>query len=318
MKKSHIFIVILVAISLNTTTIFGQTYRQEKRIYLVDVTASMVGKGKVKTPNIFDKVKYQLITTIQNLHTEDTEIVIIPFTDKPHNPISGNTHDKQTLIDNIKGMDIRHGDTNIADAWLAGIEQIDSSKINYIFLLTDGLHNCGPDNDILYSRLTDWANISANKYYFAFYVMLTENAGEMKIANIVEQTAKIWLIKSMNVNVSFISTNLHLSANINHNNSIKIGFSSNDSAIFKDISFHLEMTENPYYKIIHQEFDILHNEMKFELEELIPRIDIPIKKDLQLFIRYDKNKYPLVFFTPEEISFTVLNKGVRTMKIKEL
>lgn len=298
--------------------LFGQSYRPEKRIYLLDVTASMVGKGVVDTPNIFNDVKEKLIETLRDIQSEDTEIVVIPFTNKPHSIIQGYSYDEQMLTDKIRSIDIRPGDTNIADAWIEGLRQIDSTKINYLFLLTDGLHNCGPDNETLYSRLMDWSDFSSDRYYFAFYVMLTPNAREMKVTDIVEQTGKMWLIESMNVNVSFVNTNLFLSANINQNNLVRIHFTSNNISVLRKMPFQIEMDENPYYRIISQKFDFVRSELLFELEELKPRLDIPLETDLRLRIRYDKEQFPLVFFTPEEISFHIINKGVREMTITEL
>lgn len=108
--------------ALTMVSAYGQTYRQEKRIYLLDMTASMTGKGVVDTPDIFEDVKNQLISTIEDLQLDGPEIVIIPFTDKPHTPVLGFTNDKQSLINGIRSINIRPGDTNIADAWIPGVE----------------------------------------------------------------------------------------------------------------------------------------------------------------------------------------------------
>lgn len=89
---------------------------------MLDMTASMTGKGVVDTPDIFEDVKNQLISTIEDLQLDGPEIVIIPFTDKPHTPVLGFTNDKQSLINGIRSINIRPGDTNIADAWIPGVE----------------------------------------------------------------------------------------------------------------------------------------------------------------------------------------------------
>ena len=54
----------------------------ERRIYLVDLTRSMEGYNGAE--DIFDKVKEQLSNAINAMNDTASGIVIIPFTDKPH------------------------------------------------------------------------------------------------------------------------------------------------------------------------------------------------------------------------------------------
>ena len=60
-RKFKLVIVIFIAMFLSNIA-FAQPYLQEKRIYVVDVTGSMEGRGAVETPNIFNKVKYFVFT----------------------------------------------------------------------------------------------------------------------------------------------------------------------------------------------------------------------------------------------------------------
>ncbi|MGL5937492.1 MAG: vWA domain-containing protein [Phocaeicola sp.] len=316
MHKSTLLLVLLL---LTNGLVYGQSYQNEKRIYLLDVTASMVGKGSVSTPNIFEKVKEKLIETISDIQTSNTEITIIPFTDKAFEPIRAYIDERDSLIKQINSIDIKKGDTNIADAWERAIMELDSSKINYIFLLTDGLHNCGEEKEVLYERLKSWQEIAKGKYFFAFYVMLTPNAKEMEIAQIAESTNQMWIIESMDVNVSFISSTLHLTTNVNENNAINITISSNNEKVFDtDLVFNVLLDENPYYELKDLSIDLKQRNISFKLSELMPRIKIPVEFSCNLHLKYDKTKYPLYFFTPEIISFKIQNKGVRNMIIKEL
>lgn len=70
MKRIILFISTILFLCMN---IYAQDFMKEKRIYLVDVTASMIGKGGVKTPDIFNKVKDQLTTAISNIQDTDTD-----------------------------------------------------------------------------------------------------------------------------------------------------------------------------------------------------------------------------------------------------
>lgn len=314
MIKKLILLLFLTA-TLNSS---AQTYLTEKRIYLLDVTASMNGKGAVETPDIFDEVKRRLQQSILNLQASETEVVIIPFTKHPFETIEGRVSNADSLATEIGKIKIQKGDTNIADAWNAGVAELDSTKVNYLFLLTDGLHNCGPSADSLYNRLATWKDISDGKYMFSFYVMLTPNAKDMEITKIIEETENMWPIESMDVNVSFINTSLHYSANVNNNKAIRIFFTSNNSPVFdSELQFDIELESNPYYGIKKINNNIQDRYIEFELEELLPRIDLPIECNLKLSFVYDKKKYPLTFFTPEAIDLHIVNKGIRTMNIRE-
>jgi hypothetical protein len=311
-------LLLFILFSLTIYTVGAQPYLNEKRVYLLDVTASMEGRGIVETPNIFDNVKNQLSNSLSNITYPQTEIVIVPFTENIFNPIRGNITQIDSLVNEISKIGIEKGDTNIADAWEYGISELDSTKVNYLFLLTDGLHNHGVEKEVLYKRLQEWQYIAKDKYMFAFYVMLTPNAKEMEIIEIIESTNKLWAIESMNVNVSFINSTLNLKSNINNDKKVRIDFSSQNNEVFNSgLQLNIRLEENPFYELCNLNSSIINKYVEFEIKELLPRIQIPIETQQKLYLEYDKEKNPLVFFTPEIINFSIVNKGVRIMTINE-
>lgn len=311
-------LLLFILFSLTIYTVGAQPYLNEKRVYLLDVTASMEGRGIVETPNIFDNVKNQLSNSLSNITYPQTEIVIVPFTENIFNPIRGNITQIDSLVNEISKIGIEKGDTNIADAWEYGISELDSTKVNYLFLLTDGFHNHGVEKEVLYKRLQEWQYIAKDKYMFAFYVMLTPNAKEMEIIEIIESTNKLWAIESMNVNVSFINSTLNLKSNINNDKKVRIDFSSQNNEVFNSgLQLNIRLEENPFYELCNLKSNIINKYVEFEIKELLPRIQIPIETQQKLYLEYDKEKNPLVFFTPEIINFSIVNKGVRIMTINE-
>lgn len=311
-------LLLFILFSLTIYTVGAQPYLNEKRVYLLDVTASMEGRGIVETPNIFDNVKNQLSNSLSNITYPQTEIVIVPFTESIFSPIRGNITQIDSLVSEISKIGIEKGDTNIADAWEYGISELDSTKVNYLFLLTDGLHNHGVEKEVLYKRLQEWQDIAKDKYMFAFYVMLTPNAKEMEIIEIIESTNKLWAIESMNVNVSFINSTLNLKSNINNDKKVRIDFSSQNNEVFNSgLQLNIRLEENPFYELCNLNSNIINKYVEFEIKELLPRIQIPIETQQKLYLEYDKEKNPLVFFTPEIINFSIVNKGVRIMTINE-
>ena len=148
MKIRNTLLLSLACLFLSQVTL-AQNFMQERRIYILDVTASMEGKGVVETPDIFDQVKKELRDAVESIDNPNTEVVVVPFTDVPHELIRGMISERDSLLEDIRNLSIKKGDTNLADAWSRGVQEIDSTRINYIFLLTDGLHNCGPEKEVL-------------------------------------------------------------------------------------------------------------------------------------------------------------------------
>lgn len=292
-------------------------YRPEKRIYLLDVTGSMEGRGNVPSPNIFSEVKSKLAKTIFETKDVNTEIVIIPFSDQCFEPIIGTINEKDSIILAINNLETKRGDTNIAGAWNKCVSEIDSTKTNYLFILTDGLHNSGPSKEILYDNLKKWGKTSFGHYYFAYYVMLTSNARDEEIRQIADTTNQMWKIESMDVNASFISTALSIRRNINAKKTVRIDFTSNNENVFsQDIPLNITLEDNPFYSAkIDSHFKDKY--ILLEVNELQDKMSIPAEVSLSLKIEYDKEAYPLVFFTPDVIQLDIVNCGVKTMAITD-
>lgn len=315
MTKSKLLLFALVFLC---SSLYAQKYLQEKRIYLVDVTKSMAGKGVVPTPDIFETVKGNLIRAISDLEDPNTEIIVIPFTNKPHQMIHGYVSQKDSLVNALNALGLKQGDTNVADAWTMGVSCLDSTKVNYMFLLTDGLHNCGPSQDELFYRLKQWEFIRSKKYFFAFYVMLTENALDQQIRTIADSTAQMWCIQSLNINAALIRTSLVHRSNIFEDKTIQVKFASNNSSVFvDDLDLSFALQDNNYYEISSTRRDSVDSSVyEFDVIEKTDKINIPVDVSLMLHVNHNRMKYPLVFFTPEDIEFRIINRGVRRMTLK--
>lgn len=300
---------------------YSQMITSEKRIYLLDVTKSMIGRGSVNTPDIFDEVKKSLEDAVDDISDSRTEIVIIPFTDKPasnEEVVQGTIAQKDTLRMQIESLNVKSGNTNIADAWSKGIEYLDSTKVNYMFLLTDGLHNSGPDKEVLYERLRAWDTICDGKYFFSFYVMLTTNAIEQEIQQITQNTKQMWSIESLNINAALIKSSLVQRFNIFEDKTIGVEFSSNNPKVFlEDLNVQFDIEDNPYYSISPTRRSVNNSKIyEFDVIEKTEKINIPIDVTLKINVNHNDEKYPLVFFTPNEFEFKILNRGVRRMTLK--
>lgn len=290
----------------------------ERRIYLVDLTRSMEGFNG--SEDIFEKVKEQLNSTIKSMNDTTSDIVIIPFTDKPLDKYQNKISNKEDILNYIANLKTKPGDTNILDAWRKGTNELDPNKINYMFMLTDGVHNTGEPIDSLYKALGDWHSNVQGKYQFAFYVLLSQAAYEREICKIVESSKQLWLVPSMNIHTDFIIGKMNQSVNIIESNKVKMHLTCTNPDIFNQgFKFKISLPENEFYRITNasETFDQDGN-ITFEIQKLKSQKNLPISYHTKILIHYDRVKYPFVFFTPEEYNLNIVNVGTRIMNIKKI
>ena len=291
----------------------AQSFPAEKRIYLFDITASMTGYGD-GNKDIFDKVKNQLIKAISEVDNV-TEIVVVPYTTKTYPVITGT---KKEIISQLNDIKTLKEDTNIDAAWTKGLSLLDSTKVNYLFLLTDGRHNDGVEKEEFYKNLSYWKDKSRGKLFFAFYIMLTENADDQEIRNITHATPQMWSLMSMDVNVTFVLTPFSLKTNTYGKKEMAIRFKCNHPDELKKLSgFKVIEDENPYYTFTKSYIDLKSQTIRIAFKEKIEHVKIPVEYKLGAHIHYDHQKTPLLFFTPDQLSIKMGNRGKKTMIFKQ-
>lgn len=171
---------------------------QEKRIYLVDMSGSMAGKGTVETSDVLSKVKTSLLSTI-SWTPVGASFVIIPFTDRLYPEISGSSEDKTALKEKVSKMVELDGNTDLMQPWKAGILQLDSTKVNYLFLITDGLHNRGAAKDQVVKMLSEWPEVSEGYDAEAYYVVIDSSGRKSYICSIFDSKERMHVVESMKV-----------------------------------------------------------------------------------------------------------------------
>ena len=277
-------------------------------------------EGYNDAENIFDSVKKQLNNTINTLTDTTSEIIIIPFTDRPQDIYANSIANKDSILNYVANLETKPGDTNILDAWKKGESVLDPTKINYMFMLTDGVHNTGEPIDSVYSALNNWYSKTQGRYQFAFYVLLSPSAKEQEICRIVELSKQMWLVPSMNIQTDFIVGNMNQSVNIIETNKVKMHLTCTNPEIFNQgFRFKISLPKNDYYQIANASETIDQNgDISFEIKKLKRQQDLPISSRTKILIDYNQDKFPFVFFTPEEYNLNIVNVGSRIMNIKKL
>lgn len=197
----------------------------ERRVYYLDITASMDGYNN--HPKIWKDVKENLISALQAIDKDETEILVIPFTDHktPLSPLGKDVSEKHDGIFTKKDINklvtaIRDLDTlrNVhTDLYLPFDDfygkRIDNTKVNYFFLLTDGGQtSCKENGDSkLPSQIDNWEHVSdsGRKHIYGFHIMLSEEA-EKESKRVMECIAKqrdnhLWTLRTAkDVNINMI------------------------------------------------------------------------------------------------------------------
>ena len=179
--------------------------RKERRVYYLDCSYSMV------TNNIWDPVCKSLMSAIDKVEDNTTELWVIPFAvDGVHHetltPIEATADDagKNQLKDSIsaikpsKSSMTYHSDP-MKDFYNNG-RVASGDCITYLFFMTDGQNQEKPPYNFE-SELAKWKKYS-NSQVYGFYVMLHESAYNTKIENQIDGLPHFWNVHSADVNIT--------------------------------------------------------------------------------------------------------------------
>lgn len=215
MQKLFSTIIALVCAVLSMT---AQTFveQKERRVYYLDVTASMTGfRG---SENIWDSVVSNLFKAIDAIDNEDTEIVIKTFTDSDHKvetiiSAKATKKGKEKIKAKIREVDPSQN-IHYTDIYLPFEDfyknEITRTKVNYFFLMTDGKQTDIPKHqggaEKLRSAIANWNTITDNgeKHIYGFYVMLCDAARSQKIKQQIKPQQHLWPVESASVNINLI------------------------------------------------------------------------------------------------------------------
>ena len=269
---------------------FGQNFKKEKRIYMLDITKSMFGLAGPQY-DIFDDVKEALFKGIQDIKDPETIVTVIPFQATHTYEIldswtfkTGNVSkfDKmKKIIDSYDIESVPGGYTDIYSALEKANKNIDNDRINYVFMLTDGEQSTVPssprkvhridysESDLL-SSLSNWCKFSNKKDAHLFYVMLTEAAVNETIFEIVKKECNAYPVKGTNINIAFIKPiSNDIKVNLNDDpEKIEVALTANDWRYIDNDTFSidLKLEDNPLFELKDKTAKIENNKVIVNLK----------------------------------------------------
>lgn len=180
-------ILTLLLISLSIPQASAKTERQN--IYVIDCTRSME-----RDFHIWDAAKSTLDRTLSLQDDGETEIVVIPFGDKAHEPLrfkgSEYAENKEAIFKAMNKLMEKSSYTNILDALNCAIATDDPSCKSSIYLMTDGTPSSSKESgDVLKRRLKEridqWCG-EHNPGSRLLYVVLSEAAKDRELMSAVD------------------------------------------------------------------------------------------------------------------------------------
>lgn len=267
----------------------------EKKIYLFDVSESMIGKGSIITNNVFEKSRSALSNAIRDVSDPNTEIVVVPFSDTCFSVFEG-SGEMNSLISSVDNITTKPGNTNIYLALDKAYAELDTGKKNSIYLISDGLHNEGATKEELTEKFKEWNQHSNGSNYLFLYAISPK--AEM-ILDISRQINEIYVVDSLNSGLTYVTTEMELFSNDSLIEGVLKFSSCNGDLLTKILSNNIiSLQENQYYEM--DSIQVAGEQLTFQLKPINTSIDDTINLNMCLL---DVN-YPVVFL-PNAFVFSV-------------
>lgn len=241
----------LLLSNLMGATAQENTAKKERRIYLWDVTISMVGatanssfpkanpSAGVGNPiysynedieyykekeDIFNPTREALINSIKAIEDEDCQIVVLPY-DREIRTVfevpSATDQNKEAIIKQIETWSALRSAGTYTGKCLA--ETIDkhfkSGRLNRVILLTDGNCSTGDDEKVLLDIVREWDQSNVHSKYVdnrLVYVMLTSAVNDVDVLTAFEkkdEDSGVTTVESLEDLANYVSFSL---SNLSH------------------------------------------------------------------------------------------------------
>jgi hypothetical protein len=282
--------------------------KQEKRIYLWDVTKSLENNG------IWKEVKKNLENAINQIDESTSEIVIIPFVEDIVDVWHCTSTDegKKALISKMDKVEPGGSSTNICAAIHKAYELIDPDKVNYIFLMTDGQHNTSDEKN-LFNDIYLWESKTLGINVYGFYVMLYKEAYNAKLEDAIKNQNNFWIVKSADININLYKLPTNLVYNIRNDKNIPIKIDGNIKRA-GHMQIRLNLEENNFFAIKLLKSDLSEGMISFSLIPKINISEIPDPANITMNV-ITENAPEFTYLLPSQIKLLVKNEKEHALRV---
>lgn len=303
-------------------------FKNERRIYLWDVTLSMKG-FKERTPNIYDQVITALEKDINSIIDEQTEIWILPFQTSilERWNVKATPAGRKEIIEKIKAFNNDEvTNTNITIPMKDVMDTyIKPDKRNVLILLTDGEQNAkNYPMETLLDVIRKWCDFAEKNDAYAFYVMLTQFAKNERLIEAIDGACRMYKGEGTDFNFVELLPQDNLKYNIKDDAGKKLILRMDckkKTTIPDDLKVHCYCNPNPYIEIDQLvaikngqiEIDLKQKQSYDSLKHALPQ---DTNEKIALYFEVDnKESYPLVSLLNEECCLELINKPEKILKV---
>jgi hypothetical protein len=333
MKKILLFAILICLV----LAVIAQP-KSQRRIYLWDVTLSMLGKKcvhgeKIHDPdgkNIYENVVRFLTQEIESITDENTEIVVLPFQENilvnPNDwKVKATNAGKKEIIQKIKNYPEQGCSwTNIVrPVERVQAEIISPDKNNILVLLTDGVQSeTHGGKSKLIECIRSWEKYAELNSAYCLYLMLGEGK-DAELEKIIGKTVGITCIDEPVPTIDLQPAEL-IKINLKDDKAVSVPLTYKKSNPLPD-NIKVKLISNDTILNINQTviikdgkitFDIEYAESYETLKRILPEImRLPIAINLVNGEEILKDEGKIVFLTTDKIELELINKPEKTLKI---
>ena len=218
MKIKNLYKRILVILTVLFVSASVQAQTGDHIVILWDVTGSLLPQQKgVRDLNgkplrtysegngMWVDLKQAVIDCINYVEEDPSNtITVVTFHDNIRDIYSQKATEsgKKVLVDTVTNYKyIKNDKTNIVEPIQHFYSILDSSKINYMFLFTDGDNDQPATQSRFIPTLDEWTARTEGKNAYGFYVLVHPDADKPEIRESIEPQKNIWIVPNAKVRV---------------------------------------------------------------------------------------------------------------------
>ena len=201
----------------------AQNILQERRVYYLDATYSMV-----KPSRLWDPVRNDLAKAINAIEDETTELYVIAFGGNGGTELKiwhdfATDSGKAKIISGFQSFTPETNTMTYLDKPLKDFydNRIEPDKVNYCFLMTDGKDE-NPNHTTFPKMLKQWDRKYGDANVYGFYVMLSDAAKDEDIESIITRQRHLWKVETADININLIRLDNQAVFNIRNDRKIEL------------------------------------------------------------------------------------------------
>lgn len=281
-KLFQLFVAVMATIFYSVTL---SAQNGEHIVILWDVSGSLLPTkpekdldgSKTSTWNkgngLWVNLKQSVIDCIDYAESDpDNDITIVTFNEKIRDIYSrkateSGKADLTRFVESYKY--VSHNYTNIVDPVKEFYARLDSRKINYMFLFTDGEHDEPKSLPKFIPVLDSWSGKTDNCDAFGFYVLVHPDADKADIRKSVETQDNFWIVPDAKVRIKICTLPSKIKFNVRDEKGPKsISLCGRYDGAAGEVNL---VTNDEYYDVICTQRDIKDGKIDIEVK---PRVGV--------------------------------------------